>query len=184
VAQASRGGCADGGGQSRWRRRVVLHAAAMTVLAVVLTSCGTAVPSPTSLPSPTEKGPSMSEPTADLAVLDRLRDAIDSHDPSQVVACFTDDYRSEVPHHPDRSFTGIEQVRRNWTAIFVDVPDISASIVRTATNGAEIWSEWELTGTDSAGARVTFVGPVVLTAREGRISWTRFYLDRVDATPN
>jgi ketosteroid isomerase-like protein len=127
----------------------------------------------------------MSEPTAaDLAVLDRLRDAIDSHDPNQVAACFTDDYRSEVPHHPERAFTGVEQVRRNWTAIFADVPDITASIVRTATNGTEIWSEWELTGTTSAGARVAFVGPDVLTVREGRISWTRFYLDRVAATPS
>jgi hypothetical protein len=164
-------------------RRDVLQAAAVTTLAVAFTSCGTAVPSLTSLRSPDLKGPSMPEPTAaDLAVLDRLRDAIRSHDPNRVAACFTDDYRAEIPHHPDRSFTGTEQVRRNWTAIFADVPDITASIVRTAANGAEIWSEWELTGTNSAGARVAFVGPVVLTARDGLISWTRFYLDRVETT--
>jgi ketosteroid isomerase-like protein len=166
-------------------RRVILQAAAVPVLAVAFTACGKSVPSPTSPPSPTEKGPSMPEPTtADLAVLERLRDAIDSHDPNRVAACFTDDYRSELPHHPDRNFTGTDQVRRNWTAMFAGVPDITASIVRTATNGPEIWSEWELTGTDVTGEPVAFAGPVVLTARAGRISWTRFYLDRVETTRN
>lgn len=120
---------------------------------------------------------------ADLSVLDRLRDAIGSHEPERVAACFTDDYRSEVPHHPERSFTGNDQVRRNWTAIFAAVPDITATVLRTATDGDEIWSEWEMTGTNADGAAEAFVGPVVLTAREGRIAWTRFYLERVASVP-
>ena len=67
------------------------------------------------------------------------------------------------------------------TAIFAIVPDLTATILRTATSGAEIWSEWKMRGTDAAGAHVTLVGPVVLTTRNGRIAWTRFYLDRVGA---
>ena len=94
--------------------------------------------------------------TPDLHVLDRLREAIDSHDPARVAACFADDYRAELPHHPDRSFTGADHVLRNWTAIFATVSDLTATILRTATSGAEVWSEWEMRGTDATGADVTF----------------------------
>ncbi|AUG76869.1 hypothetical protein CFP65_2007 [Kitasatospora sp. MMS16-BH015] len=34
------------------------------------------------------------------APIDRLKDAINSHDPRRVADCFTTDYRSETPHRP------------------------------------------------------------------------------------
>jgi hypothetical protein len=37
-------------------------------------------------------------------------------------------------------------------------PDLAATILRTATSGAEVWSEWEMRGTDAAGAQVTLSG--------------------------
>jgi ketosteroid isomerase-like protein len=118
--------------------------------------------------------------TPNLRVLDLLRDAIGSHDPARVAACFTDDYRAELPHHPERSFTGADQVHRNWTGMFAAFPEITATVLRSATSGREIWSEWEMTATDSTGASVAFVGPVVLTTRDDQIAWARFYLDRID----
>ena len=39
---------------------------------------------------------------------------------------FFDDYLSKQPAHPDRNFTGTEQVLKNWTALFRAVPDFRA----------------------------------------------------------
>lgn len=121
--------------------------------------------------------------TSDPRVLDRLRDAINSGDATRVAGCFTADFRAELPHHPERSFIGAERVLANWTAIFHTAPELTAKVLRTVNSGAEIWSEWEITGMDSAGAPVTFAGPVIFTTRDGQIDWARFYLDRVGAMP-
>ena len=37
---------------------------------------------------------------------------------------YADDYVNDTPAHPLRSFDGHEQVRRNWTRIFAEVPDL------------------------------------------------------------
>ena len=47
------------------------------------------------------------------AVSERLVQAMNAHDLEAHVACFRDDYRSEQPAHPARTFTGREQVRQN-----------------------------------------------------------------------
>ncbi|GLZ50085.1 hypothetical protein Acsp06_62700 [Actinomycetospora sp. NBRC 106375] len=60
----------------------------------------------------------------------------------------------------------------NWTAIFARLPDLKAQVLRRATAGDELWSEWEMTGT----AWPTLYGPVIMTTRDGRIDWTRFWL--------
>ena len=116
---------------------------------------------------------------SDPQALDRLSDAIGSGDPALVASCFTPDFRAELPQHPERNFVGAEQVRANWTAIFRNSPNLTARVLRTAVNGAEIWSEWEMTNDDKAGNPVVFAGPVILTTHNGKINWVRFYLDPV-----
>ena len=69
------------------------------------------------------RGPAV---TAD--VLERLRDARNRHDLDAFPDCFDSGYRSEQPVHPDRAFTGQEQVRRNWTAVFDGMPDFRAEL--------------------------------------------------------
>ena len=54
---------------------------------------------------------------------DTLCAAINAHDIDAFMACFDDDYDSAQPVHPGREFHGSEQVRRNWTALFREVPD-------------------------------------------------------------
>lgn len=49
--------------------------------------------------------------------IERLEDAINSHDAQRVADCFTSDYRSETPHRPAEGFTGSDRVLANWTAI-------------------------------------------------------------------
>ena len=80
-------------------------------------------------------------------VLARLERAASAHDVEALVACFAPDYRNDTPAHPERSFTGREQVRRNWEQIFAFIPDLSATVLRSAINGDEVWSEWEHRGT-------------------------------------
>lgn len=120
----------------------------------------------------------------DLGVLDKLRDAINSHEPARVAACFTEDFRSELPHHPGRSFTGAQRVVANWTAIYASAPNLTARVLRSAVNDTEVWSEWEMVGTSPDGAPVVFAGPAIMTTRDGRIATVRFYLDAVDAPPS
>lgn len=115
--------------------------------------------------------------------IDGLRAAINSHDPQQVADCFTVDYRAEVPHRPAEGFTGSAQVLANWTAIFNRLSDVRAQVLRRATSGTELWSEWEIVGTGPGGAPVVLTGPAVMTVRDGQIASSRFYLSPVAADP-
>lgn len=74
-------------------------------------------------------------------VLQRLVQATNAHDVDTLVDCFAPGYRNETPAHPERGFRGHEQVRRNWTAIFAAVPDITAQVLATAVDGNSIWTE-------------------------------------------
>jgi hypothetical protein len=52
-------------------------------------------------------------------VFERLHDAQNRHDLDAFLACFDSDNRGDQPLHPDRAFTGSEQVRRNWAAVLI-----------------------------------------------------------------
>ena len=45
---------------------------------------------------------------------------------------FAPDYRNETPAHPERGFTGVEQVRKNWQQIFAMIPDVRRRAFRAA----------------------------------------------------
>jgi ketosteroid isomerase-like protein/uncharacterized protein YndB with AHSA1/START domain len=111
--------------------------------------------------------------------LQALRDAINSHVPERIAGCFTEDYVAERPLRPAEGFIGSEHVAENWTKILAGLPDIEAQVLRHAQSSDELWSEWEMRGTAPTGATVVLRGPVVLTTRDGRIAWARFYPDPV-----
>lgn len=116
-----------------------------------------------------------------VKMVERLRDATNAHDLDGLVDCFAESYRNDTPAHPGRGFTGREQVRSNWQQIFAAVPDLSATVQRTATDGEEVWSEWEMRGTRPDGSPHLMRGVIIFGVREGRASWARFYLEPVDA---
>ncbi len=116
------------------------------------------------------------------AFVERLLGATNDHDVDGLVACFADDYENQTPAHPARSFHGPEQVRRNWEQIFAFVPDLEARVVRQATDGATIWTEWDMSGTRRDGSRHEMRGVIIFGLDEGRAVWARFYLEPVDAT--
>ena len=113
------------------------------------------------------------------SVLARLERATNARDINGLVACLAPDYRNDTPAHPGRSFTGREQVRRNWEQIFAAIPDLTAKVLRSAVNGGEAWSEWEHRGTRRDGSAHLMRGVVIFGVRGGLLAWARFYLEPV-----
>ena len=113
------------------------------------------------------------------SVLARLERATNARDMNGLVACFAPDYRNETPAHPERSFTGREQVSRNWEQIFAAIPDLTARVLRSAVNGSEVWSEWEHRGTRRDGSAHVMRGVVIFGVADGLLTWARFYLEPV-----
>jgi hypothetical protein len=86
---------------------------------------------------------------------ERLRSAMNDHDIDRFVGLFDERYRSEQPAHPDRAFTGREQVRENWSSVFAGVPDFHAEPLDIA-------------------------GVIVFGVRDDRLAWARLYVEPVE----
>ncbi len=112
--------------------------------------------------------------------LARLLQATNAHDLDALVSCFAPDYRNDAPAHPARAFEGIEQVRTNWRQIFQFVPDVQARVLSHATDGSEVWSEWEMRGTRLDGTRHLMRGVIIFGVDDDRTTSARFYLEPVD----
>jgi hypothetical protein len=113
------------------------------------------------------------------AMVQRLERATNEHDLEALVACFTADYRNETPAHPERGFTGREQVRKNWTQIFAAIPDITSEVLRYVVDGDVVWTEWEHRGTRGDGSPHVMRGVVIFGVVDGLAAWARFYLEPV-----
>jgi ketosteroid isomerase-like protein len=117
--------------------------------------------------------------TVDIA--HRLAEALRSRDADRLASLFTDDYDSRQPAHPDRAFTGRDQVRVNWTAIFAGIPDFTPELVGASRDGDTVWSEWAWHGTRASGEPMEMAGVIVLGLRDDLIAWARLYIEEVDA---
>jgi ketosteroid isomerase-like protein len=113
--------------------------------------------------------------------MDRLTAAQNAHDLEGMLACFHEDYRSEQPIYPARTFQGIGQVRKNWSALLESIPDFHADIVRSAVDGDTVFTEVHWTGTKANGTPFEERGVLIMGIRDERIAWGRLYVDEVDA---
>jgi ketosteroid isomerase-like protein len=116
------------------------------------------------------------------AAVERLLAAMNAHDLEAMVACFADDYVNEWPAHPQRSFRGSEQVRRNWGQIFAGVPDLLARLPRMVVDGDTVWTEWDIAGSRLDGGAFLMRGMAIFGVADGRLAWVRFYLEPVEET--
>ncbi len=114
------------------------------------------------------------------SVSERLREAVERKDVEAFVQCFHQDYQSEQPAHPTRAFKGSEQVRKNWSAIMRDVPDVCFEVVRRAHEGDTEWVECRIHGTRSDGSTLDLRGVIIQGIDDGRITWARLYLEDVE----
>ena len=103
------------------------------------------------------------------SLLSKLKHAINTHDIEAFVACFAENYYSEQPVHPDRTFRGREQVRKNWSANFEEMPDFSAQLVRHAIHNDSLWTEWEWQGTRKDKSKLFMRGVMIMGVQEGKI---------------
>jgi ketosteroid isomerase-like protein len=113
------------------------------------------------------------------AVIDRVVAAQNAHDLEAMVACFAEDYRSEQPLFPDRTFRGREQVRANWSAVLSAVSDFRAETLACAVEGDTVFLEARWTGTRGDGPPLDMRGVLVFGVRDDRIAWGRLYVDDV-----
>jgi ketosteroid isomerase-like protein len=115
------------------------------------------------------------------AVVSRLERATNERDLEALVACFASDYRNETPAHPERGFTGRDQVRANWSQIFAAISDLTCQVLGCAVEGTTVWSEWEHRGTRSDGTPHLMRGVIIFGVADEVIAWARFYLEPVQA---
>jgi ketosteroid isomerase-like protein len=115
-----------------------------------------------------------------VSMLERLTAAQNAHDADTFASCFADDYRSTQPAHPARAFTGNEQVRDNWTALFGGVPDFRARLVDSCVDAEAEWGEVEWSGHHADGSPFLMRGVMVLTLADDRIAAARLYVEPVE----
>jgi ketosteroid isomerase-like protein len=117
-------------------------------------------------------------------VVERAQKAINSHDLEGFVACFDEDYQSEQPAYPSRTFRGREQVRKNWSGIFSSVPDVQAEIVRSSVEGDTVWTEWRWYGTQTDGTPFDVRSVTIFGVQSDQIIWGRLYMEPVQQSSN
>lgn len=126
---------------------------------------------------------SQGPPASLVPVVQRLVDAVNDRDLASLVACFSPDYENTTPTHPRRGFRGRDQVHRNWTQIFAEVPDVQACVPRSVTDGSTIWTEWRMTGTRRSDATVfAMAGIVIYEVPDGLIQSAALYLEPIEQT--
>ena len=115
----------------------------------------------------------------------RMFSAAQRRDLDAMMAEFADDYVNITPNHPARSFTGSAQVRKNWSALFAGIPDLTVTVLDSATGtgtgtGGKVWVEWGSRGTRLDGSAVEQAGVAIFSVRGDRIVAVRFYLEPVE----
>lgn len=121
--------------------------------------------------------------TSASSFLARLVEAVNRHDVDAVTEAFAEEYQNLTPAHPGRGFVGRAQVHTNWERIFGGIPDITATVLASAIDGNDIWSEWEMAGVRCDGERHLQRGVIIfrLDDEGDRATSARFYLEPVDA---
>lgn len=122
----------------------------------------------------------MGNQSSPQSVLERLLTAQNQHDLEAFLDCFDPDYQSEQPVHPDRAFSGREQVRKNWSAMFNSTPDFRSVLLTAASEGDTGWAEWHWSGSRTDGTQFEMQGMTVFGVRNDRITWQRLYMEEVE----
>ena len=114
------------------------------------------------------------------SLLLKLKDAFNTHDINSFIECFDQHYYSEQPVHPDRTFRGQEQVNKNWSSNFDEMPDFSARLLRNVISNNTIWAEWEWQGTRQDKSKLLMRGVTIMGIEDGKIKWGRLYVEPVE----
>ncbi len=119
------------------------------------------------------------DPRDSRAVVERWIQAMTAHDLEGAVSCFAPDYRDEAPARRGESVQGQEKVRENFTALFRDIPDLRADLLRSVADGDTVWMEWRMRGNRRDGTPFEFVGVNIFGVRDQQFVWGRIYTELV-----
>lgn len=114
-------------------------------------------------------------------MLERLRDAANSHDAQRVASLFAEDYQSAQPLHPSLGFNGRAQVLENWSSVFEGVPDFSAELVASSVDNDIEWGEWNWHGHHVDGSPFAMRGVTILVVRKDVVAEARLFMEPVEA---
>jgi SnoaL-like domain len=112
-------------------------------------------------------------------VIERLQQAQNVHDLETFLACFAPNFHGNHPVHPERGVQGVEDVRKNWSTMFHDIPDFHSELLRSAVEGNTAWAEWYWFGTRRDGMQFSMLGVTILGIQVDRIEWARLYMEPV-----
>lgn len=118
-------------------------------------------------------------PQSAAGVVQSLHRAVDAHDLDGIVAHFAHDYALDDPVHPDRSFRGAEQVRRNWSVLLDSMPDLALEERGLIAQGSTVWTEIAIRGRLRDGDEQVLRGVMIFRVTAGLISAATFYLSPV-----
>ena len=113
-------------------------------------------------------------------MLERLRDALNSHDAARMASLFAEEYQSAQPIHPGRAFVGRAQVLANWSSVFEGVPDFVSELVASSVDGETEWGEWDWRGRHVDGSAFAMRGVTILVVRDGLIAEGRLFMEPVE----
>jgi ketosteroid isomerase-like protein len=115
-------------------------------------------------------------------VAERWVQALTAHDLEAAVACFAPDYHDEAPARRGEFIEGNEKVRENFAALFREIPDLRAHLLRAVADGDTVWMEWRMQGTRVDGSPLEFVGVNLFGVRNEQFVWGRIYTELVRDT--
>jgi hypothetical protein len=115
-----------------------------------------------------------------LELLIKLKNAFNNHNVDLFADCLDENYQSEQPVHPDRSFTGKEQAVKNWAANFSEMPDFAAELLDYSLSETTLWTEWYWTGTRKDNSKLHMRGVTIFGVEENKIKWGRLYVEPVE----
>jgi ketosteroid isomerase-like protein len=104
--------------------------------------------------------------------LKQFLDAFNRHDLDAIMAFFTEDATLETPRGADpwgQRFVGKAAVREGLAARLTGIPDVAYTDDRHWVCRDRCASEWQLTGTTTAGQRLAVRGCDLLEFRDGLI---------------
>lgn len=113
------------------------------------------------------------------AVAQRWIRSLSAHDLEAAVDCFDAAYVDEAPARRGESVQGQDSVRRNFSMLLSDLPDLTANISRTVADGDCVWMEWSMRGTRRDGTLLEFVGVNIFQVTDGRFRSGRIYTEIV-----
>ena len=113
-----------------------------------------------------------------MAVVSRFVEAANLHDGDSIMACIHPQFESIQPLFPSRNFTGSDQVRSNWEAIFRDEPGFRLTVLRSATVPPDtVWMELH-----GAGDHTQVGGVFILGVEDDLIRWARIFTGPIEQT--